>query len=163
MNLTDLPANLVPLLGGGVLLLSFALVLRRRVVAAIDALAMQGVLLALVALCHAWARQAPSLTLVAVLLMAGQGCCCLWPCGMGAAPGPAVGTRGRPGAPAAGRAFRCRGAGSAGRAGAAPGDRGHRLRAAAGPGALPFGAAGRVAGHGGAARRWGRPSAWPVP
>jgi hydrogenase-4 component E len=73
MNLGELPANLVPLLGGGVLLLSFALVLRRRVVAAIDALATQGVLLALVALCHAWARQAPGLLLVAVLLLAGQG------------------------------------------------------------------------------------------
>jgi hydrogenase-4 component E len=79
MSWWDLPQHLLPLLGGGVLLLSFAMVLRRRVIAAIEALTAQGVLLALVALCHAWARAVPGsglvpgLALVAVLLLAGQG------------------------------------------------------------------------------------------
>ncbi|MBO1073595.1 hydrogenase-4 component E [Roseomonas marmotae] len=71
-----LPEALVPLLGGGVLLLSFALVLRRRVLAAIQALTAQGVLLAMAALCHAWSRGdagASGLPLVALLLLLGQG------------------------------------------------------------------------------------------
>jgi hydrogenase-4 component E len=61
------------LLGGGVLLLSFVLVLRRRAVAAINSLAAQGVLLALMALCHAWARDSAAMGLTALLLLAGQG------------------------------------------------------------------------------------------
>jgi hydrogenase-4 component E len=68
----DLPATVAPLLGGLVLLLSFTLVLRRQVVGAIDALAGQGLLLALIALCHAYERGSATLVLVAALLAAGQ-------------------------------------------------------------------------------------------
>jgi len=68
----DVAATLTPLLGGLVLLLSFTLVLRRQVVGAIDALAGQGGLLALIALAHAYERGSGSLVLVAALLAAGQ-------------------------------------------------------------------------------------------
>jgi hydrogenase-4 component E len=73
MSLDTILPGLAHLLGGGILLLSFMLVLRRRVVAAINSLSGQGVLLALLGLCHAWDRADSMLALVALLLAAGQG------------------------------------------------------------------------------------------
>jgi hydrogenase-4 component E len=66
-------AGLSHLLGGGVLLLSFMLLVRRRPMPAINGLAAQGGLLALVALCHAAGRDTPQLLTAAALLAAGQG------------------------------------------------------------------------------------------
>lgn len=66
-------SGLAHLLGGAVLLLSFMLLVRRRPMPAINGLAAQGGLLALVALCHAALRDTSQLLLVAALLAVGQG------------------------------------------------------------------------------------------
>ena len=65
--------GLANMLGGGVLLLSFMLLVRRRPLPAINGLAAQGGLLALIALCHAWSRDSQPLLITALLLAVGPG------------------------------------------------------------------------------------------
>jgi hydrogenase-4 component E len=73
MSFGQIGYDLAHLLGGGVLLLSFALLYQRRIGALINAFAMQGTLLALAAAWAAHAQGAPGLHLTAALTLAAKG------------------------------------------------------------------------------------------
>jgi len=68
----QLPYDVAHLLGGAMLLLSFALLYQRRVGAVINLLAAQGALLALAAAWQGWVQGAPQLYLTALIAFAAK-------------------------------------------------------------------------------------------
>lgn len=67
MSFGQFPQDIALLPGGAMLLLSFLLLYRRRMGAVIDALALQGAMLALAAAWRGWMQGAPQLCLVALI------------------------------------------------------------------------------------------------
>jgi hydrogenase-4 component E len=72
MNFGQLPYDVVHLLGGGMLLLSFMLLYQRRVTAVINALAVQGAILAAAAGWQGYIQDAPQLYLTALVAFAAK-------------------------------------------------------------------------------------------
>lgn len=72
MNFGQLPYDVVHLLGGGMLLLSFMLLYQRRVTAVINALAVQGAILAAAAGWQGHIQDAPQLYLTALVAFAAK-------------------------------------------------------------------------------------------
>lgn len=72
MNFGQLPYDVVHLLGGGMLLLSFMLLYQRRVTAVINALAVQGAILAAAAAWQGNIQDAPQLYLTALVAFAAK-------------------------------------------------------------------------------------------
>lgn len=72
MTFGQLPYDLAHLLGGGMLLISFVLLYQRRVGAVINALALQGVLLACAAAWQGFVQSAPQLYLTALIALGAK-------------------------------------------------------------------------------------------
>jgi hydrogenase-4 component E len=68
----QLPYDVAHLLGGGMLLLSFVLLYQRRITAVINALAMQGAMLAAAAAWQGFVQAAPQLYLTALIALAAK-------------------------------------------------------------------------------------------
>ena len=72
MTFGQLPYDVAHLFGGGMLLLSFMLLYQRRVAAVINALAVQGAILACAAGWQGWVQEAPQLYLTALIALAAK-------------------------------------------------------------------------------------------
>lgn len=72
MSFGQLPYDVAHMLGGGMLLLSFMLLYQRRVAAVINALAVQGAILAAAAAWQGWVQAAPQLYLTALIAFAAK-------------------------------------------------------------------------------------------
>ena len=73
MQFGELPYDVAHMLGGAMLLASFVLLYQRRLEAVVNALAVQGVLLALAACWQGWVQGAPQLYLTGLIALAAKG------------------------------------------------------------------------------------------
>ena len=73
MTFGDLPYDVAHVLGGAMLLVSFVLLCQRRILAVVNALALQGVLLALAALWQGHVQSAPQLYVTAAIALIAKG------------------------------------------------------------------------------------------
>ena len=73
MGFGDLHYDVAHVLGGAMLLVSFVLLYQRRIVALVNALALQGVLLALAALWQGYVQSAPQLYVTAAIALVAKG------------------------------------------------------------------------------------------
>ena len=73
MGFGDIHYDVAHVLGGAMLLVSFVLLYQRRIVALVNALALQGVLLALAALWQGYVQSAPQLYVTAAIALVAKG------------------------------------------------------------------------------------------
>lgn len=73
MGLGDLSYDVAHVLGGAMLLVSFVLLYQRRIVALVNALALQAVLLALAAMWQGYVQSAPQLYVTAAIALTAKG------------------------------------------------------------------------------------------
>lgn len=73
MSIGDLPYDVAHMLGGAMLLVSFVLLYQRRIVALVNALALQGVLLAAAAVWQGYVQGAPQLYITGLIALAAKG------------------------------------------------------------------------------------------